>query len=78
MCPICSQDEDELREQVERILGAGLDCRTWGVGAFGDEGQALRYSLLIPTAAPLISVLVCILGARNVRGDLDAAREESG
>ena len=40
MCPICSQDEAELREQVEWILEAGLDCRTWGVGAFGEDGQA--------------------------------------
>ena len=40
VCPICSQDEPELREQVDRIIGAGLDCRTWGVGAFGPEGEA--------------------------------------
>jgi len=39
---------------------------------FGEE--ALRYSLLIPTAAPLLSALVCVLGARNVATDLARAK----
>jgi hypothetical protein len=39
---------------------------------FGEE--ALRYSLLIPTAAPLLSALVCVLGARNVAADLARAK----
>ena len=42
---------------------------------FGDE--AIRYSLLIPTVAPLLSALVCLVGARRVAGDLANARAES-
>lgn len=36
--------------------------------------EALRYSLLVPTLAPLLSALVCLLGARAVHGDLHRAR----
>jgi MFS family permease len=39
---------------------------------FGEE--AIRYSLLIPTAAPLLSALVCVIGARRVAGDLARAK----
>lgn len=39
---------------------------------FGDD--ALRYSLLVPTCAPLLSSLVCFVGARRVAGDLRRAR----
>ncbi len=40
---------------------------------FGEE--ALRYSLLVPTAAPLLSSLVCVAGARWVGGDLERGRQ---
>ena len=43
---------------------------------FGDD--ALRYSLLVPTCAPLLSSLVCFLGARRVAGDLERARASDG
>ena len=36
--------------------------------------EALRYSLLVPTLAPLLSALVCLLGARAVHGDLQQAK----
>jgi len=39
---------------------------------FGDE--SLRYSLLIPTAAPLLSALVCVFGAKRVAADLARAK----
>ena len=39
---------------------------------FGEE--AIRYSLLIPTAAPLLSAMVCGIGARRVAGDLARAK----
>ena len=38
--------------------------------------EALRYSLLLPTAAPLLSALVCLVGAGAVARDLARAREE--
>jgi MFS family permease len=41
---------------------------------FGDE--AIRYSLLIPTAAPLFSALVCLIGARRVAADLARVDDE--
>ena len=50
------------------------------VGALSDWLQvnyaedALRYSLLVPTAAPLISTLICALGAGTVRSDLARLR----
>jgi MFS family permease len=50
------------------------------VGALSDffnarfAEEALRYSLLVPTTAPLLSALVCGLGARSVGHDLDRAR----
>ena len=43
---------------------------------FGDD--ALRYSLLVPTTAPLLSSLVCFLGARRVAGDLERAKASDG
>ena len=39
--------------------------------------EALRYSLLIPTIAPLLSVLVCLIGARAVAGDLERVRNST-
>lgn len=42
------------------------------VPRFGHE--AIRYSLLVPTAMPLVSALVCMLGASRVAGDLERAR----
>ena len=39
---------------------------------FGEE--SLRYSLLVPTAAPLISAAICIFGAKGVGRDLERAR----
>ena len=36
-------------------------------GRFGDE--ALRYSLLVPTIAPIGSILFCVLAARTLRSD---------
>ena len=36
--------------------------------------EALRYSLLVPTLAPLLSALVCLLGASAVQDDLDRAQ----
>jgi len=41
---------------------------------FGEE--ALRYSLLVPTSAPLFSALICLIGARSVGRDLARARGE--
>ncbi|MCE2391231.1 MAG: MFS transporter [Proteobacteria bacterium] len=38
--------------------------------------EALRYSLLVPTAAPLLSALVCLIGASSVPRDLARAREQ--
>ena len=48
------------------LLADGFEAR------FGDD--ALRYSLLVPTCAPLLSSLVCVIGARRVAGDLERAR----
>ncbi len=36
--------------------------------------EALRYSLLVPTIAPVLSVLVCLLGAKSVGRDLERVR----
>ena len=41
---------------------------------FGEE--AIRYSLLIPTAAPLLSALICLFGARRIAADLRRSREQ--
>ena len=38
--------------------------------------EALRYALLIPTAVPLLSALVCLLGVRSVRADLERAARD--
>jgi MFS family permease len=48
------------------VLADGFEAR------FGED--ALRYSLLVPTCAPLLSSLVCFFGARRVAGDLDRAK----
>ena len=40
--------------------------------------ESLRYSLLIPTIAPVLSSLVCLFGARAVARDLARAREAGG
>ena len=48
------------------VLADGFEAR------FGDD--ALRYSLLVPTCAPLLSSFVCFFGARRVAGDLDRAK----
>jgi MFS family permease len=37
--------------------------------------DALRYSLLVPTVAPLFSALVCVIGASAVAKDLQRARQ---
>jgi hypothetical protein len=34
----------------------------------------LRYSLLVPTVAPILSALVCVIGARSVGDDLGRVR----
>lgn len=50
------------------------------VGALSDfftarfAEEALRYSLLVPTMAPLLSALACGMGARFVGRDIDRAR----
>ncbi|MGE4651855.1 MAG: MFS transporter, partial [Myxococcota bacterium] len=49
------------------------------VGVVSDAFQssygsdALRYSLLVPTLAPLLSALVCVLGAGTIQRDLREA-----
>ena len=43
---------------------------------FGED--ALRYSLLVPTVAPLLSSVACLAGARFVARDLARAREVDG
>jgi len=39
---------------------------------FGED--ALRYSLLVPTLTPLLSSLICVIGARHVGNDLARSR----
>ena len=51
------------------LVGAVSDAFTQRFGA-----DALRYSLLIPTIAPLFSVLVCFLGAGRVKRDIERVR----
>ncbi len=51
------------------LVGAVSDAFT---ARFGEE--ALRYSLLLPTIAPALSVLVCFLGAASVGRDMDRVR----
>jgi MFS family permease len=36
--------------------------------------EALRYSLLVPTLAPIFSAFVCIYGASAVKADLERAK----
>jgi MFS family permease len=36
---------------------------------YGDE--SLRYSLLVPTIAPLIGMIFCLLAARTIRAELN-------
>ncbi len=38
------------------------------------QHEALRYALLVPTAAPLLSSLFCLVGAGDVESDLRRAR----
>jgi MFS family permease len=63
---------------ISTLVGLGAGPLFVGVlsdvmpARFGEE--SLRYSLLIPTAAPLLSTLVCLLGARAVAADLERAR----
>ena len=52
------------------------------VGVVSDAFQssygsdALRYSLLLPTLAPLLSAAVCVLGTGGIRRDIrEAARD---
>jgi len=58
----------------------GLTAGPLLVGAVSDAfterfaQEALRYSLLIPTVAPILGVLVCLLGARTVGRDIDRVR----
>ena len=58
----------------------GLAAGPLLVGVLSDHftaeygADALRYSLLVPTAAPLLSALVCVLGASAVAADLDRAK----
>ncbi|MEZ4215301.1 MAG: MFS transporter [Myxococcota bacterium] len=44
----------------------------WIAPRYGSE--AIRYSLLVPTIAPLASALVCVAGASRVARDLERAR----
>ena len=75
-----ARGEAELREAVaRRVEGRAGGEPAWLAGLrrealarFAEE--ALRYSLLVPTGAPLISVVVCLLGANAVRADLDRAK----
>lgn len=58
----------------------GLTAGPLLVGAVSDAfsarfaHEALRYSLLVPTIAPVLSVLVCLLGAKSVGRDLERVR----
>ncbi|MBW2498529.1 MAG: MFS transporter [Deltaproteobacteria bacterium] len=58
----------------------GLTIGPLLVGALSDAiterfaEEALRYSLLVPTVAPIFSALVCVIGARSVGDDLDRVR----
>jgi MFS family permease len=58
----------------------GLTIGPLAVGALSDAftaryaEEALRYSLLVPTIAPVLSALVCGIGARSVGRDLDRVR----
>ena len=59
----------------------GLTAGPLLVGAVSDAftaryaQEALRYSLLVPTLAPLFGVLVCLLGAKSVGHDLERIRD---
>ena len=53
------------------VVGAVSDSFEAGYG-----NDALRYSLLVPTMAPVLSALVCVVGARFVGGDLARAKED--
>jgi hypothetical protein len=61
---------------------AGMAAGPLLVGVVSDAfserfgAEALRYALLIPTAVPLLSALVCVAGARSVRGDLERAARD--
>lgn len=51
------------------LVGAVSDAFTTH---FGDD--ALRYSLLVPTVAPIASALICFVGARSVGRDMERVR----
>lgn len=58
----------------------GLTAGPLLVGAVSDAftarfaHEALRYSLLIPTVAPLLSAFVCVIGAKHVARDMERVR----
>jgi len=53
------------------LVGMLSDAMT---SRFGEE--SIRYSLLFPTAVPVLSVFVCLLGAGTVARDLERSRLE--
>jgi hypothetical protein len=59
----------------------GLSAGPLLVGVISDSLQvrfgedALRYSLLVPTAAPLFASIICMFGAKGVGRDLERAKE---
>ncbi len=63
---------------ISTLVGLAAGPLLVGVLADHFEAQfgveALRYSLLVPTAVPLLSALVCLAGARHVGGDLIRTR----
>jgi len=40
--------------------------------------DALRYALLFPTLIPMLSGVICLIGARRVAGDLERSRSLDG
>lgn len=67
---------------ISTLIGLAAGPLLVGVLADGFEARfaedALRYSLLVPTTAPLLSSLVCFWGARGVARDLARARASDG
>ena len=63
---------------VTTLVGLAAGPLLVGVIADGFEERfaqdALRYSLLVPTLTPLISTLICLIGARYAGADLARAR----
>ena len=52
------------------VVGAIADSLTAEYGR-----DALRYALLFPTVTPIISGVICLLGARSVAADLERAKQ---